>query len=283
MKIHKILAGIVFDSETDKILAYAALFAEAFHASVNLLSVLDYLATPPAYLIPYVEEEKKIAETNFDILKKQLTDKGVQTGTELVVGRLQDSFETAAKKTNADMLLLGFVSHTFRRSSSEKLIKGLQMPMLVVRGEKAENAQPGSVKIRKVLCPVDFSEISRSALTEAKEISAAFSAKLDILHVIPDDVIKKMTVSDERGGAIRKLRGEAEETLIGFLGASDVKEQGRTDAGEPHKRITAYALENDIDLIVMGARGLGLIKGMLIGSVTDAVLKSSPCPVLVIH
>jgi nucleotide-binding universal stress UspA family protein len=34
---------------------------------------------------------------------------------------------------------------------------------------------------------------------------------------------------------------------------------------------------------VMGARGLGLIKGMLIGSVTDAVLKSAPCPVLVIH
>ena len=35
------------------------------------------------------------------------------------------------------MLVLGFVTHTFRRSSSEKLIKGLQIPMLVVRGEKA--------------------------------------------------------------------------------------------------------------------------------------------------
>ncbi len=62
-----------------------------------------------------------------------------------------------------------------------------------------------------------------------------------------------------------------------------IKETGVIEAGEPDRRIVSFAKENDIDLIVMGARGLGLIKGMLIGGVTDAVLKSSPCPVLVIH
>jgi len=201
----------------------------------------------------------------------------------LMVGRLQESFETAAQKTDADLLVLGFASHTFRRSSSEKLIKGLQMPMLVVRGKKTDTALPGSVKIRRVLCPVDFSEISGDALTVAKEISEAFSAKLDILYVVPDVLTKKIRVSDERDRAIQELREKAEETLSGFLGVPDLKEQGKTDEGEPYKRISAYADENDIDLIVMGARGLGLIKGMLIGSVTDAVLKSSPCPVLVIH
>jgi nucleotide-binding universal stress UspA family protein len=283
MKIRKILAGIAFDKETDRILAYTALFAETFDASVNLLSVMDYLVTPPTYLSPYLEEEIRIAETNFDILKKQLKDKNIQAETELIVGRLQESFETAARKTNADLLVLGFMSHAFRRSSSEKLIKGLQLPMLVVRGEKAESAQPGSLKIRRVLCPVDFSEISRNALTVAKEISDIFSAKLEILYVIPDVVIKKMESSAERDRAIQEMRGKAEETFNTFLGDAELKEKGITDQGEPYKRIVSYADENDIDLIVMGARGLGLIKGMLIGSVTDAVLKSSPCPVLVIH
>ena len=55
------------------------------------------------------------------------------------------------------------------------------------------------------------------------------------------------------------------------------------DKGIPAKRIVALSEDRDIDLIVIGARGLGFIKGMLIGSVTDAVLKSSPCPVLVVH
>ncbi len=62
-----------------------------------------------------------------------------------------------------------------------------------------------------------------------------------------------------------------------------MKEAGIIHEGEPDKRIVSFSRENDIDLLVMGARGLGFIKGMLIGSVTDAVLKSSPCPVLVIH
>jgi nucleotide-binding universal stress UspA family protein len=283
VKIKKILAGIAFDEETEKILAYTSLFAGTFDASVYLLSVLDYLMTPPGYLIPYLEEEEKIAATNFDILKKRLQEKGIQAETELMTGRLQESFETAAKKTKADMIVLGFRSHAFRRSSSEKLIKGLQLPVLVVRGEKAEHAQTDSVKIRKILCPVDFSEISRNALTAAKEISAAFSAKLDILYVMPDILTKKIKISDERDRAIQELREKAEETLSGFLSDPDLKEQGKTDVGEPYKRIVSYAVENDVDLIVMGVRGLGLIKGMLIGSVTDAVLKASPCPVFVIH
>lgn len=53
--------------------------------------------------------------------------------------------------------------------------------------------------------------------------------------------------------------------------------------GNPYETISSHAKEKDVDLTIMGARGLGLIKGMLIGSVTDAVLKSSPCPVMVIH
>ena len=230
-----------------------------------------------------MEEERKIAETNFDVLKKRFKEENIQVETELIVGRLQESFETAAKKTNADILVMGFMSHTFRRSSSEKLIKGLQMPMLVVRGKKAENAQPDSVKIRKILCPVDFSSISRHALTVAKEMRDTFSAELDILYVIPDVVTKKIEAQVERDRAIQELRGKADETFDAFLGDDDLTEKGITDHGEPYKRIVAYATEKDIDLIVMGARGLGLIKGMLIGSVTDAVLKSSPCPVLVIH
>jgi nucleotide-binding universal stress UspA family protein len=283
MKIKKILAGVAFDKETDRILAYTTLFAKAFDASVKLLFVMDYLVTPPTYLIPYLEEEKKIAEINFDILKKRLKEENIQAVTELMVGRLQESFETASKKTNADLLVLGFMSHAFRRSSSEKLIKGLQMPMLVVRGEKAENAQPGPVKIKRVLCPVDFSEISGNALTVAKAIRDIFSAKLDILYVIPDLVIKKIEASGERDRVVHELRIKAEETFNTFLGDAGLTEKGMADQGEPYKRIVTYADENDIDLIVMGARGLGLIRGMLIGSVTDAVLKSSPCPVLVIH
>jgi nucleotide-binding universal stress UspA family protein len=283
MKIEKILVGIDFGKDTEKVLAYASLFAEVFGASLNLLYVIDYLITPPAYLSSYIEDEKKVAENNFSMLGKQLTDTGIKIEAEVTVGRLHESFEAAVKKTGADMLVLGFMSHTLRRSSSEKLIKGLQMPMLVVRGEKAESARAGTIKIRKILCPTDFSEISMKSIQASRDLKEVLASKLDILHISPDYIIRKMGTVEERDKGLRELQEKAKDKLDKFLRYHNIQNTGIIEQGEPDKRIVSFSKEHDIDLIVIGARGLGLIKGMLIGSVTDAVLKSSPCPVFVIH
>jgi nucleotide-binding universal stress UspA family protein len=75
----------------------------------------------------------------------------------------------------------------------------------------------------------------------------------------------------------------AKNKLDEFLHNHAIQEKGIIYEGEPERKIVAFSGENDIDLIVIAPRGLGLIKGMLIGSVTDAILKTSPCPVLVVH
>jgi len=284
MKIKKILTGIDFGPATDKVIAYASCFAGAMDASMSLLYVIDYLVTPPAYLGTYIDEEKKAAVKKFDALKKQLAGYGIQTESEVMVGRLHESFEEAIKKKGPDMLALGFVHHALRRSSSEKLIKGLTIPMLVVKGLKAESAQAGSVKIRRILCPVDFSDISKEALRSAVELSKIFSSELSVIYKVPS-YIKRKNIYETKDidSLVNKLLEEARNKLNAFVFDLDIKESSLIEEGEPDKRIVEFSQENDIDLTVMGARGLGLIKGMLIGSVTDAVLKSSPCPVLVIH
>ena len=283
MKIEIILAGVDFGPATDSIIAYAASFASAANASLHLLHVLDYVVTPPAYLAPYIDEEKRVAESNLAVMKKELQEAGIKTGTETVIGRLHDSFAASLKKTHADMLVLGFMTHTFRRSSSEKLIKGLNIPMLVVRGEKAMAARKGGVDIARVLCPTDFSEYSLKALKTAMELCDLFSARLDVLHVLQDFAIKTMKMTGEREKALQELREKAKKKLDAFLPENAVRCTGTIDEGEPYEKIVSFAQQNNTDLIVTGARGLGLIEGMLIGSVTDAVLKSSHCPVLVLH
>ena len=284
MKIKKIIAGIDFGPFTDEVIEYSSFFAEVFDASLNLLYVIDYLITPPTYLAPYIEEEKRIAEGKYSELKKKLTDKGIKTKTKVITGRLHESFDAEIRKINADMLVLGFMHHVLRRSSSEKLIKGLQMPMLVVRGERAESSKKESVKINRILCPVDFSDISGKTLEAAKELRNIFSSKLYVLNIIPSYVIKKkMKKYKDYDKAIKELFEQTSSSLNNFLKDHDIKDSGLIEKAEPDKRIVSFSIEKDIDLIVMGARGLSFIKGMIIGSVTDAVLKSSPCPVLVIH
>ncbi len=283
MKIKKILAGIDLEKDSEPVLAYASFLADVFTASLGLLYVIDYLVTPPAYLTPYIEKEKKDAMEKLAALKAKMTEAGFNAESEVIVGRLRESFEAVVKKRSADMLVLGFMTHALRRSSSEKLIKGLQTPLLVVRGEKGDRASIGSVKIGKILCPVDFSETSRKALNAARELADAFSAKLDIIYVSPDYLVRKMRVAEDRDRAAKALRERAENELDDFLRGFSLKEAGKVQEGEPGSEIVSFARREDVDLIVMGARGLGFVQGMLIGSVTDAVLKSSPCPVFVIH
>lgn len=284
MKIERILAGIDFGQRTEKVLAYASFFARSMGASLNLIYVIDYLVTPPAYLTFYIEEEKKAAEKKFILWGKSLENYGVKATMEVMVGRLHESFEGALEKLKADMLVLGFRAHALRRSSSEKLVKGFGMPMLAVRGGKTESARIGSLKIRRILCPTDFSETAMKALKAAKELNTIFFSELDVMHVIPSHIIKeKMTAGKSRERAIEELFRNANNELNKFLSGTGIKNEGIIDEGEPHEKIISFSSEKDTDLIVIGATGLSTIKGMLIGSVTDAVLKSSRCPVLVIH
>jgi nucleotide-binding universal stress UspA family protein len=105
-----------------------------------------------------------------------------------------------------------------------------------------------------------------------------------VIHVLPNHIIKiKIEKVRDRDRVLQELNDEARDNLNNLLSNYDIEKSGVIEEGEPDKRIISFSKEKDIDLIVMGARGLGLIKGMIIGSVTDAVLKSSPCPVLVIH
>jgi nucleotide-binding universal stress UspA family protein len=265
------------------VFAYASLFADVFGASLSLIYVIDYFVTPPAYLASYIDNEKKTAVEKLSALGAKVSEAGFHADSEVVVGRLRESFDAAVKKRSADMLVLGFMSHALRRSSSEKLIKGLQVPVLVVKGRKTDGANIGSVRMRKILCPVDFSETSRKALNVALELVEAFSAKLNVIYVSSDYLIRKMRSEDEKDKATKALRERAEDKLDDFLRGFNLKEAGRVEEGEPGSGIVSFAEREDVDLIVMGARGLGFVQGLLIGSVTDAVLKSSPCPVFVIH
>ena len=156
--------------------------------------------------------------------------------------------------------------------------------MLVVRGKRAADASIGSVKIRRILCPVDFSDQSKAALHLAGEMKDLLSADLEVLSVIPGHAVKKVIkTEDDAEKTLEGLRRTSHDEMKKLLSGLHLESPGVVKEGEPVDTIVTHAQDRKIDLIILGARGLGLVREMLIGSVTDAVLKSSPCPVLVVH
>ena len=284
MQIRKILSGIDFGKETEKVISYSAFFAKTFNASLDLLYVIDYLMTPPMYLQSYIKEESKEAFIKLNNIKELLSKSEINTQTKILSGRLQESFQKAIKKSQADLVILGFVHHPLRRSSSEKLIKSLKIPMLVVKGKENKIKSFEDVLIKKILCPYDFSEISEKALIEAANFASLFVSELDVIHVLPEFIsnkkIKKKIRYDE---LLKPLYEETINNILEILKKNNINANSFVYEGEPSEKIILHAKRKDMDLIVIGARGLGLIKGLLIGSVTDSVLKKSDCPVLIIH
>lgn len=128
-----------------------------------------------------------------------------------------------------------------------------------------------------ILFPTDFSEHAGLALPHAINFAAMEGAELHLLHVV---------VLHGAGGPRGETfagEEEAREALDGLgEGASRVvRATRRAVAAGP--AILDYAEENDVDLIVMGSHGRRGLRRMLLGSVTEEVIRSGRWPVLTVH
>ena len=269
--------------------AYAACFAVISKACIRLLYVIDYLLTPPSYLASYIEEEKAREESQMREWKNRLENAGVSAEYRIVLGRLHESFRKVIEESSPSLLVIGYKSHAIRPSSSERLIKTLNIPMLVVRGKTSEGAAAGSVSVRRILCPVDFSENSDRAIQTARKLASLFQADLSMVHIIPSYLIKekwgvwKKLKEEEREKFDEVMRREAGSRLVSVCKGHGIEGEAEIHQGAPAKVISSLAEEKRCDLIVMGARGLSYLQSVLVGSTTEAVLKSSPCPVFIVH
>ena len=151
-------------------------------------------------------------------------------------------------------------------------------------------AVPGSrVTIRRVLCPVDRSETSRRALCHARALADWYAAHLSVIEVIwaglpPVSLPAAVTSDFERSFLTPEERAQLETELRTFCTAAG--EPASTDAqiveGAVVPSILRTAAALPADVIVLGTHGLSGFDKLLLGSVTDKVLRKARCPVLTI-
>jgi nucleotide-binding universal stress UspA family protein len=142
------------------------------------------------------------------------------------------------------------------------------------------------ITISHILCPVDFSEFSRHALHYATALAKWYRAPLTLLHVQPVMAIPAgppevmpvfVMTRDQQQQLLESLRKEvAEEVGEAVLTHVDVVE------GNAAREIVARAQSGHADLIVMGTHGASGFERLLLGSVTEKVVRKSPCPVLTV-
>lgn len=135
-----------------------------------------------------------------------------------------------------------------------------------------------------IVLAFDGSDCSHKALQRAKAIAERFEATLWLVHVFhnPSDLLGYSDYEKlfaKRKGAAQTVLDDARQKL----GRTTFTVQEELQEGNEAESILKVAEDSKADLIVMGTRGLGAVKGILVGSVSRKVIHYADCPVMVVH
>jgi nucleotide-binding universal stress UspA family protein len=145
---------------------------------------------------------------------------------------------------------------------------------------------------KNILIALDGSEHSARALAEAVDLARLNNAKLTALAAVPDiapwvfvggygGIVPPIGL-DELNEQSRREHERMLDDLIERLGGG-LEIENVVVQGSPAQAILDQAKDGGHDLIVMGSRGRGELRSLLLGSVSHHVLQTSPIPVLVVH
>ena len=147
-----------------------------------------------------------------------------------------------------------------------------------------------TVEYKTIVVPADGSENSKRALQHAVSIAERNKAQLVVVHVA--NIVSAISNFDQTpisGGYVsEQIAEDMEETGKEILNdivkdvPADLKVKSVFEVGSPGPAVLAVAKKYNADLIVMGSRGLGPLKGLFMGSVSSYVTSHSTCPVLVV-
>jgi len=140
--------------------------------------------------------------------------------------------------------------------------------------------------IKKILCPVDFSEPSLHGLACAVEFAKQFQAELEVLYVVP--VLPPQPTDPNYEFSVPEFEGilhkEAEDKLAALLKEkipAGVAAKATLGHGHAAKEVIKVAEEIKADLIVIANHGHSGWHHLLLGSVAEKVIRHAPCPVFI--
>ncbi|HKQ64400.1 MAG TPA: universal stress protein [Methylomirabilota bacterium] len=229
------------------------------------------------------------AQAFIDAAQATLASKGFAVESEIAVGDPRQQIVGVAEQWGADLIVvgargLGLVKRFLLGSVSLAVARHAHCPVLVVKGRPR--------KLASVLVGMDGSEDSFRAVRFLQSLCLRRPTKVRLLSVV-----ERLHYPSSAPGALKgqlaamikeveaERRAELEKVLeraATHLNDKITRVTKSTPTGNPADEIIATADAFDADLVVVGARGLGGMARLLLGSVSEKVLRHARCPVLIV-
>ena len=172
-------------------------------------------------------------------------------------------------------------------SIAERVLQNATLPLLLVRNQKASEAD---TKIQQILTPLDGSDFAEQAVPVASEMAKQCNASLTLLRVIQELdehnkrlLFKNQQEAEESMRRWKALSSRYLEQVAYRLYSDGFKVHAEILSGDPDSTICTTAETLPADLIVMSTHGRSGVARWVYGSVANKVLRNAPCPVLLVR
>ncbi len=294
-----IIVPVDFSDTSRVALPYAYKLAQKYGSKITLLhaiTMFEYDPHAPQHSFSAVDElyasveasahnycDKIIEDANKkskDITIEKVMERGISPH-EVITGY--------SKNNSADLIVMathgrsGF-AHVLLGSVTEKVIQTAPCPVLVTK--KPRHADLKKLLFNNILVPTDFSESSQQAMEYAIALAKQYNARINLMHALevrfhPAYYAAGVESIFQLDPDVKPRIQARLEAFLQSFDLSGIEVTTSITEGSSHTEIIKQAESEKHDLIVMSTRGHDEIADYLIGSTTDRVIKSAPCPVFV--
>lgn len=274
----KILCAVDMGESTKSVLQWANLFAiqQDRRLAVEILHALwidvplYFTSSQITELASHIRNEKATVESALHKIARTSLSPEVDFRINIVEGDAISAIDTRLGQDPVELIAMG----THGRSGANRLLLGsvaehvlriAQPPVLVI----PPGIRTSDIGIRRILCPVNFTERSRLTLDSCSHLAQRFKAELSILHVVEGEADIGLTKS--------KLCSWISDDVRSRCEVSEVVRKG--SAAE---QVIRTAVETAADLILLRAEHRPFLEFTTIGTTTERVIRHSPCAAYVI-
>lgn len=309
--IGRILVPLDSSDFAESALPLATAIARGAGATVELVSVVDVIATPMAGLaqaVPLDLEDtvrRDRAAYLDDVADRVRSATGGEVETAVVDGEASHALADRAADGTIDLVVMsthgrGTVERAWLGSVADRLVRRLDVPLILVRPEATEeepaaeaqgSIPAGSAQVRRILVTLDGSDLAEAVLEPAQAVARALGAPLSLLRVAGVRMYVGSPYlpqgAEEYQSQLEAERTEAEEYLRAV--AARLEEGGAEVEGHevlqgPAAMTILEAAEAETEgLIAIATHGRGGFQRLVLGSVSDKVLRGSNLPVLLVR
>ena len=292
--IGKILVPLDGSDQSEAILPYVSKVSTGLGATVVLLSVLDQgsLGVGRSYFSRLYQRVESGAREGLEATARSLTEIGVAVEEVVASGRSAEEIVRAADAHECSLIMMSThgrnaLARGILGSVTDAVMHSANIPVLTMTPERAATYRGEDSTLASVLVALDGSNLAETILPYVTDLASRLSLDILLVRGVPpihafwmDHLPEEL--SEEQEQAETDARDYLEKTAARLSG-SGLNVQWRLLAGHPATAIVELAREMPHDIVALATHGRSGIARLAMGSVSEAVIRGTGDPVLVVR